>query len=65
MMQLLDMVETNELNRSLLTLLDENIANAHMANQVWEALLFIKQVFASIAYLFFIYKIHRSFREPD
>lgn len=39
MMQLLDMVETNELNRSLLTLLDENIANAHMANQVWEALL--------------------------
>lgn len=40
MMQLLDMVETNELNRSLLTLLDENIANAHMANQVWEALLF-------------------------
>ncbi|KAI5655648.1 hypothetical protein M9H77_32835 [Catharanthus roseus] len=30
---LLDMVETNELNRSLLTLLDENIANAHVANQ--------------------------------
>lgn len=30
---LLDMVETNELNRSLLALLDENIANAHMANQ--------------------------------
>ncbi|KAL3498688.1 hypothetical protein ACH5RR_041420 [Cinchona calisaya] len=30
---LLDMVEKNELNRSLLTLLDENIANAHSANQ--------------------------------
>ena len=28
------MVERNELNRSLLTLLDENIANAHMGNQV-------------------------------
>lgn len=36
MLQLLDMVETNELNRSLLTLLDENIANAHVANQVRE-----------------------------
>ncbi len=33
-MQLLDMVERNELNRSLLTLLDENIANAHKGNQV-------------------------------
>lgn len=33
-MQLLDMVEKNELNRSLLTLLDENIANAHRGNQV-------------------------------
>lgn len=30
---LLDMVEKNELNRSLLTLLDENIANAHRGNQ--------------------------------
>ncbi|KAJ7952460.1 Dimethylallyl, adenosine tRNA methylthiotransferase [Quillaja saponaria] len=30
---LLDMVERNELNRSLLTLLDENIANAHNGNQ--------------------------------
>lgn len=28
------MVERNELNRSLLTLLDENIANAHKGNQV-------------------------------
>lgn len=33
-MQLLEMVERNELNRSLLTLLDENIANAHEGNQV-------------------------------
>lgn len=33
-MQLLEMVERNELNRSLLTLLDENIANAHKGNQV-------------------------------
>lgn len=31
---LLDMVEKNEINRSLLALLDENISNAHMANQV-------------------------------
>ncbi|XP_024019630.1 uncharacterized protein LOC21401953 [Morus notabilis] len=30
---LLEMVENNELNRSLLTLLDENIANAHRGNQ--------------------------------
>ncbi|KAF5460812.1 hypothetical protein F2P56_020653 [Juglans regia] len=30
---LLEMVERNELNRSLLTLLDENIANAHKGNQ--------------------------------
>lgn len=28
------MVEKNELNRSLLALLDENIANAHIGNQV-------------------------------
>jgi len=33
-MQLLDMVEKNELNRSVLALLDENIANAHKGNQV-------------------------------
>jgi hypothetical protein len=33
-MQLLEMVETNEINRSLLTLLDENIATAHEAKQV-------------------------------
>ena len=32
--QLLDMLERNELNRSLLALLDENIANAQMGNQV-------------------------------
>ncbi|BAU00474.1 hypothetical protein VIGAN_10207400 [Vigna angularis var. angularis] len=31
---LLDMVEKNEINRSLLALLDENIANAHKGNQV-------------------------------
>ncbi|GAU20723.1 hypothetical protein TSUD_231370 [Trifolium subterraneum] len=30
---LLEMVETNEINRSLLTLLDENIATAHEAKQ--------------------------------
>lgn len=30
---LLELVEKNELNRSLLTLLDENIADAHRANQ--------------------------------
>ncbi|XP_023643732.1 uncharacterized protein LOC17896576 [Capsella rubella] len=30
---LLDMVEKNEINRSLLTLLDENIANAYRGNQ--------------------------------
>ncbi|CAK9173165.1 unnamed protein product [Ilex paraguariensis] len=30
---LLEMVERNEINRSLLTLLDENIANAHKGNQ--------------------------------
>lgn len=33
-MQLLEMVESNELNRSLLTILDENIASAHQGNQV-------------------------------
>lgn len=33
-MQLLDMVEKNEINRSLLTLLDENIANAQRGDQV-------------------------------
>ncbi|KAK3041057.1 hypothetical protein RJ639_026854, partial [Escallonia herrerae] len=30
---LLDMVEQNELNRSLLALLDENISNANKGNQ--------------------------------
>ncbi|KAG8374771.1 hypothetical protein BUALT_Bualt10G0030400 [Buddleja alternifolia] len=34
---LLDMVEQNELNRSLLTLLDENIANAYQGNQTQAA----------------------------
>lgn len=34
MMQLLELVEQNQLNRSLLTLLDENIANAQRGNQV-------------------------------
>ena len=33
-MQLLEMVEQNELNMSLVTLLDENIASAHRSNQV-------------------------------
>ncbi|KAG9149270.1 hypothetical protein Leryth_003264 [Lithospermum erythrorhizon] len=30
----LEMVGKNELNRSLLTLLDENIASAHQSNQI-------------------------------
>ncbi|XP_011081196.1 uncharacterized protein LOC105164278 isoform X2 [Sesamum indicum] len=34
---LLDLVEQNELNRSLLTLLDENIANAYQGNQIQAA----------------------------
>ncbi|KAL0312807.1 UNVERIFIED_CONTAM: hypothetical protein Sradi_5680000 [Sesamum radiatum] len=34
---LLDMVELNEVNRSLLTLLDENIANAYQGNQIQAA----------------------------
>ncbi|KAL8064425.1 hypothetical protein ABFX02_01G089100 [Erythranthe guttata] len=34
---LLDMVESNELNRSLLTLLDENIATAYQGNQTQAA----------------------------
>ena len=33
-MQLLEMVEKNEINRSLLALLDENIASAQKGNQV-------------------------------
>lgn len=32
--QLLEMLERNELNKALLTLLDENIASAHRSNQV-------------------------------
>jgi len=39
-MPLLEMVEENEINRSLLELLDENIASAQKGNQVgnsnWE-----------------------------
>ncbi|KAL3647280.1 hypothetical protein CASFOL_008248 [Castilleja foliolosa] len=34
---MLDMVEQNELNRTLLTLLDENIANAYQGNQAQAA----------------------------
>uniref|UniRef100_A0A7N0U162 Uncharacterized protein n=1 Tax=Kalanchoe fedtschenkoi TaxID=63787 RepID=A0A7N0U162_KALFE len=34
---LLEMVELNEINRSLLTLLDENIASAHSSNQTQAA----------------------------
>ncbi|KAK9276448.1 hypothetical protein L1049_005981 [Liquidambar formosana] len=37
---LLEMVERNELNRSLLALLDENIANAHEGNQVIAVIFF-------------------------
>ena len=33
-MQLLEMVERNEINRPLLTILDENIASAQEGNQV-------------------------------
>lgn len=33
-MQLLELVEQNKINRSLLTLLDENIANAQKSDQV-------------------------------
>lgn len=45
-MQLLEMVEKNEVNRSLLALLDENIANAQKGNQVtknsnWECFFMI------------------------
>ncbi|XVF10775.1 hypothetical protein REPUB_Repub07fG0212100 [Reevesia pubescens] len=44
---LLEMVERNELNRSLLTLLDENIANAHMGNQK-QAAAFMEKVRAAV-----------------
>ncbi|XWS49797.1 hypothetical protein CRYUN_Cryun12cG0033500 [Craigia yunnanensis] len=44
---LLEMVEHNELNRSLLTLLDENIANAHMGNQK-QAAAFMEKVRAAV-----------------
>ncbi|GKU95482.1 hypothetical protein SLEP1_g8839 [Rubroshorea leprosula] len=44
---LLEMVEQNELNRSLLTLLDENIANAQIANQK-QAAAFMEKVRAAV-----------------
>ncbi|KAJ0265756.1 Dimethylallyl [Hirschfeldia incana] len=44
---LLDMVEKNEINRSLLTLLDENIANAYRGNQK-EAGDYMEKVRASV-----------------
>ncbi|KAK6274893.1 hypothetical protein POUND7_004602 [Theobroma cacao] len=44
---LLEMVEGNELNRSLLTLLDENIANAHRGNQK-QAAAFMEKVRAAV-----------------
>ncbi|XWS38512.1 hypothetical protein CRYUN_Cryun19dG0137600 [Craigia yunnanensis] len=44
---LLEMVELNELNRSLLTLLDENIANAHKGNQK-QAAAFMEKVRAAV-----------------
>ncbi|MBA0740884.1 hypothetical protein Gogos_014068 [Gossypium gossypioides] len=46
-MQLLEMVEGNELNRSLLTLLDENIANASMDNQK-QAAAFMEKIRAAV-----------------
>ncbi|KAL6638702.1 hypothetical protein ACP70R_023813 [Stipagrostis hirtigluma subsp. patula] len=45
--QLLDMVERNELNMSILTLLDENIASAKTSNQN-EAVAFMEDVRSSI-----------------
>ncbi|XP_040937452.1 uncharacterized protein, partial [Gossypium hirsutum] len=44
---LLEMVEGNELNRSLLTLLDENIANANMDNQK-QAAAFMEKIRAAV-----------------
>eukprot|EP01018_Ginkgo_biloba_P006067 Gb_29626 [translate_table: standard] len=44
---LLEMVEKNELNRSLLALLDENIAAAQNANQE-QAALFMEKVRAAV-----------------
>ncbi|XP_022737043.1 uncharacterized protein LOC111289941 isoform X2 [Durio zibethinus] len=48
---LFEMVERNELNRSLLTLLDENIANAHMGNQKQAAAFMEKVRGAVLKYL--------------
>lgn len=56
-MQLLEMVEGNELNRSLLTLLDENIANANMGNQVSTVL--IHKILYLLAYMHFLVKYNR------
>lgn len=44
-MQLLGMVETNELNRSLLTILDENIASAQQGDQVIAMLMILSDFF--------------------
>lgn len=49
-MQLLEMVEQNELNMSLVTLLDENIASAHKSNQVSNSCLCY---FQSQSYIYF------------
>ncbi|XAR70418.1 hypothetical protein NMG60_11027264 [Bertholletia excelsa] len=48
---LLEMVERNELNRSLLALLDENIANAHTGGQKQAALLMEKIRGAMLKYM--------------
>lgn len=56
-MQLLEMVEGNELNRSLLTLLDENIANANMDNQV--SIVFILKILYILAYMHILVKYNR------
>lgn len=42
------MVEKNEINRSLLTLLDENISSANQSNQVWP----LDEIFSVYASLF-------------
>lgn len=48
-MQLLDLVEQNELNRSLLTLLDQNIASAYQGNQVREIIIAFFMLYVCIA----------------
>ncbi|KAH1080376.1 hypothetical protein J1N35_020137 [Gossypium stocksii] len=54
---LLEMVEGNELNRSLLTLLDENIANANMDNQV--SIVLILKILYILAYMHILVKYNR------